>query len=47
MIGYLTVRSGGESVQKLPLRAAESIERLSLGALWRRFLCAMVGVTIG
>lgn len=43
VIGYLTVRSGGESVQKLPLRAAESVERLSLGALWRRFLCAMVG----
>ena len=43
MIGYLTVRSGGESVQRLPLRAAESVERLSLGALWRRFLCAMVG----
>ena len=43
VIGSISVWSGDTLVQKLPLRAADTVERLSLGALWLRFLGALAG----
>lgn len=42
-LGSVSVWSGSELLQRLPLRAAESVERLGIGALWRRFLFALTG----
>lgn len=43
VIGSISVWNGETLVQKLPLRAADAVEKLSLGALWLRFLGALAG----
>jgi D-alanyl-D-alanine carboxypeptidase (penicillin-binding protein 5/6) len=42
-LGRMTISVGGERVKTIPLTAAESVERQSLGMVWRR-LCSRMAL---